>query len=98
MGWSQKERPFCKKTSEYSLSNLVITYFIDGVFEILYKSKVKTPMKLADNWHKYLLAFIKNYNELSKEDRKVMTEVLKKLMKSLIATREKARKEKTKVR
>lgn len=72
--------------------------FIDGVFEILYKSKVKTPMKLADNWHKYLLAFIKNYNELSKEDRKVMTEVLKKLMKSLIATREKARKEKTKVR
>ena len=28
-----EERPFCKKTSEYSLSNLVFTYLLNGVFE-----------------------------------------------------------------
>ena len=33
IGLYQKERPFCKRASKYSLSNLVITYFINGVFE-----------------------------------------------------------------
>ena len=28
-----EERPFCKKTSEYSLSNLVFTYLLNGVVE-----------------------------------------------------------------
>ena len=37
MGWSQKERPFCKKTSEYSLSNLVFTYLHNGIFEKMMK-------------------------------------------------------------
>ena len=33
IGLYQKERPFCKRAQEYSLSNLVITYFINEVFE-----------------------------------------------------------------
>ncbi len=74
--------------------------FVEAIFEILGKSKVKEPMKLADNWHKYMPTFIKKYSELSKEDRKIITEVVRKLIESLMTVRvqTKDQKKRSKVR
>ncbi len=54
--------------------------FVDGVFEVLKRSKVGNPVEIALNGVKNVPALVRAYAKIDKERRKVMMEVAKKLI------------------
>ena len=60
--------------------------FVDGMFEVLKRSKAGNPMEVALNGVKHIPTLVRAYTKIDKERRKVMMEVAKKLLSAYYQT------------
>ena len=58
--------------------------FVKILFEVLEDSHVGNPMKATLHWRSSLPAMVKSYRKINKEDRKIVNEVIKKLIGSYV--------------
>ena len=61
--------------------------FTDVIFRLFSKNDLNTPREFAETWTKSLPAVLKTYRSVSKKDRKVITDAVKRLIRSYLAAR-----------
>ena len=59
--------------------------FIDGVFELFYATEAKTFGEISKNLSTNIITILKAYNEISEEDKKTITEMIKIFTKTYIS-------------